>query len=188
MGTHLRGSRRPILANDIGHEHPRKGDPATAPVTIVEFSEFQCPYCSRVLPTVEKVMEEYGDKVAVVFRDFPLPMHKEAPKAAEAGHCANEQGKFWEMHDKLFENMRALQVDKLKSYAGELGLDQAKFDECLDSGRHAATVDASMKAGQAAGVRGTPAFFINGQFLNGAQPFENFKKIIDAELKAKGAL
>jgi len=175
---------------DVGFsdEHPRKGNPATAAVTIVEFSEFQCPYCERVLPTMEKIEQEYGDKVSIVFRDYPLPMHKEAPKAAEAGHCANEQGKFWEMHDKLFANMRALQLDQLKGYAGELGLDQAKFDECLDSGRHAGTVEASTKAGAAAGVRGTPAFFVNGQFINGAQPFENFKKIIDAELKSKGML
>jgi len=175
---------------DVGWSdvNPRKGDPATAPVTIVEFSEFQCPYCSRVLPTMDKIQETYGDKVAIVFRDYPLPMHKEAPKASEAGHCANEQGKFWEMHDVLFQNQRALQVDKLKGYAAQIGLDQAVFDECLDSGKHAATVEADTKAGAAVGVRGTPAFFINGQFINGAQPFENFQKIIDEELKAKGLL
>jgi len=175
---------------DVGYSdvNPRKGDPATAAVTIVEFSEFQCPYCSKVLPTMEKIHETYGDKVAVVFRDYPLPMHKEAPKASEAGHCANEQGKFWEMHDVMFQNQRALQVDKLKGYAAGIGVDQAKFDECLDSGRHAATVEADTKAGAAVGVRGTPAFFVNGQFLNGAQPFENFKKLIDAELEAKGLL
>jgi len=168
--------------------NPRKGDPATAAVTIIEFSEFQCPYCSKVLPTMDKIFETYGDKVAVVWRDYPLPMHKEAPKASEAGHCANEQGKFWEMHDVMFQNQRALQVDLLKGYAGGIGVDQAKFDECLDSGRHAATVEADTKAGAAVGVRGTPAFFVNGQFLNGAQPFENFKKLIDAELEAKGLL
>lgn len=175
---------------DVGYSdvNPRKGDPATAPVTIIEFSEFQCPYCSKVKPTMDKIEETYGDKVAVVFRDYPLPMHKEAPKASEAGHCANEQGKFWEMHDVMFENQRGLQVDKLKGYAAGIGVDQAKFDECLDSGRHAATVEADTKAGAAVGVRGTPAFFVNGQFLNGAQPFENFKKLIDAELEAKGLL
>jgi protein-disulfide isomerase len=92
------------------------------------------------------------------------------------------------MHDVMFQNQRGLQVDKLKGYATGIGVDQAKFDECLDSGRHAATVAADTKAGAAVGVRGTPAFFVNGQFLNGAQPFENFKKLIDAELEAKGLL
>jgi predicted DsbA family dithiol-disulfide isomerase len=175
---------------DVGYSdvNPRKGDPATAAVTIIQFSEFQCPYCSKVLPTMDKIQETYGDKVAIVFRDYPLPMHKEAPKASQAGHCANEQGKFWDMHDLLFQNQRALQIDKLRGYATQIGLDQAKFDECLDSDRHAATVEADTKAGAAVGVRGTPAFFVNGQFLNGAQPFENFQKLIDAELKAKGLL
>ncbi len=173
---------------DHGEGNPTYGDVENAPVVIVEFSEFQCPYCSRVNPTLDQVKEEYGDKVAFVFRDFPLPMHKEAGKAAEASHCAQEQGKFWEMHDVLFDNQRALQVDKLKGYATELGLDQAKFDECLDSGRYAANVDADKAAGEKVGVSGTPAFFINGQFLNGARPFESFKEVIDAELKAKGVL
>jgi len=159
-----------------------------APVTIIEFSDFQCPYCSRVNPTVERVKQEYGDKIALVFRDFPLPMHKEAPKAHEAASCANEQGKFWEYHDMLFENQRALALADLKSYAGNLSLDQAKFDECLDSNKYTAEVEDDKKAGAAVGVAGTPAFFINGQFLNGARPFESFKELIDDELKAKGLL
>ncbi|MEE2828559.1 MAG: thioredoxin domain-containing protein [Myxococcota bacterium] len=178
------------LRFDVGFTdaHPSKGDPKTAPVVIIEFSEFQCPYCSRVIPTMEQVMETYGDKVAVVFRDYPLPMHRDAPKAAEAGHCAHEQGKFWELHDLMFQNQRALSVEQLKGYARTVGLDGAAFDTCLDSGKHSAAVTASTEAGAAAGVRGTPAFFVNGQFINGAQPFENFKKIIDAELKSKGLL
>ncbi|HCP44571.1 MAG TPA: hypothetical protein DIU15_00820 [Deltaproteobacteria bacterium] len=159
-----------------------------APVTIIEFSDFQCPYCSRVNPTIDRVKKEYGDKIALVFRDFPLPMHKEAPKAHEAASCANEQGKFWEYHDVLFENQRALQIADLKGYAGNLGLDQATFDGCLDSNRYTAEVELDKKAGAAVGVSGTPAFFINGQFLNGARPFESFKELIDGELKAKGLL
>jgi len=173
---------------DQGEGNPVYGDWDSAVIQIVEFSEFQCPYCSRVNPTITQVKEEYGDKVAITFRDYPLPMHKEAGKASEAGHCANDQGKFWEMHDLMFANQRGLQVDKLKGYAVEAGLDAAVFDECLDSGKHADRVQANKVAGDAVGVSGTPAFFINGQFLNGAQPIENFKKIIDGELKAKGLL
>ena len=172
----------------FGEDNPTYGDVANAPVVIVEFSEFACPYCSRVNPTIDQVKETYGDKVAFVFRDFPLPMHKDAPKAAEAGHCAGEQGKFWEMHDKLFAHQRDLKPDQLKGYAGELGLDQTSFDECLDSGRFAANVEADRTDGEKVGVSGTPAFFINGQFINGARPFESFQEVIDSELKAKGLL
>ena len=173
---------------DGGEGNPSYGDVENAPVLIVEFSEFQCPYCSRVLPTIDQVKEEYGDKVAIVCRDFPLPMHKDAPKAAEAAHCAQEQDKFWEMHDLMFANQRALGVDKLKGYATELGLDEAAFATCLDSGKYADAVEADKEAGARVGVSGTPAFFINGQFLNGARPFESFKEVIDAELQAKGLL
>lgn len=159
-----------------------------APVMIVEFSDFQCPYCSRVNDTVEQVKKEYGDKVALVFRDFPLPMHPEAPKASEAGQCANEEGKFWGMHDLMFANQQALKDEDLKGYAKKLGLDETKFAACLDSGKWAAEVEEDKAAGSVVGVTGTPAFFINGQFLNGARPFEQFKEIIDAELSAKGLL
>ena len=173
---------------DAGEGNPSYGDVENAPVLIVAFSEFECPYCSRVLPAVDQVKEEYGDKVALVFRDFPLPMHQNAPKAAEAGHCAEEQGKFWELHDLMFENQRALGVDKLKEYAGQIGLDVAAFATCLDSGKYTDAIAADKAAGEAVGVSGTPAFFINGQFLNGARPFESFKEVIDAELQAKGLL
>src|SRR5690606_14570992 len=105
---------------------PSRG-PADAPVTIVEFSDFECPFCGRANPTIEQVEKAYPDQVRVVFRDFPLPMHPHARKAAEAGHCANEQGKFWELHDKMFANQRALGVDDLKGYAKEAGMDAAKF-------------------------------------------------------------
>ena len=118
-----------------------------------------------------------------MFRDFPLPMHSEAQIAAEAGQCAQEQGKFWEYHDKMFENQRQLTSDKLKEYAGALGLDTGAFNECLDSGRFREQVSTDHREGQQAGVTGTPAFFINGRFLNGAQPYEAFKKIIDEELE-----
>lgn len=169
-----------VAAND-----PVRG-PADAAVTIVEFSDFQCPFCARGKATVDQVVERYGDKVRVVFRDFPLPMHRDAPKAAEAGQCAAEQGKFWEMHDKMFENQAALGVDALKKSAADLGLDAAKFNECLDSGKHAEDVKKDTESGQSFGVSGTPAFFINGRMISGAQPFENFAKVIDDELQRKG--
>ena len=113
---------------------PSKG-PENAPVTIVEFSDFQCPFCSKAKVTVDEVMKGYGDKVRLVFRHFPLSFHQDAPKAAEAAACANDQKKFWEYHDKLFANQGALEVDDLKKHAADLGLDTARFNECLDSGK-----------------------------------------------------
>jgi len=160
--------------------------PADAPVTIVEFSDFQCPYCSRVLPTLEKVNEEYGDKVRIVFRQFPLlNIHPQAQKAAEASLCAFDQEKFWEMHDAMFADQKGLSVDQLKAKAVTLGLDAGVFDECLDSNNYADQVEEDLRAGSRMGVTGTPAVFINGQFLSGAQPFEAFAAIIDKELEAK---
>jgi protein-disulfide isomerase len=176
------------LRFDVSMDNDPTFGPKDAPITIVEFSDFQCTYCSRVLESVEEVKKTYGDKVSITFRDFPLPMHAEAPKAAEASHCADEQGKFWEMHDKMFANQRALKIEDLKGYAGELGLDGAAFASCLDSGKYADDIEKDKADGEMAGVSGTPAFFINGVFLNGARPFEQFKEVIDAELKAKGLL
>jgi protein-disulfide isomerase len=167
---------------EVAATGPAKG-PADAPVTIIEFSDFQCPYCSRVVPTIDKLREKYGDKVRVVFRQFPLDFHQNAQKAAEASLCAHEQGKFWELHDAMFANQGALAVEQLKAKAAELKLDSAAFAQCLDSGKHAAAVKADLQAGIAAGVSGTPASFINGRFLNGAVPFEEFVKIIDDELQ-----
>jgi protein-disulfide isomerase len=174
----------PVERKEVAATGPARG-PDNAPITIVEFSDFQCPFCSRALGSVEQVMKAYPDKVRLVFRQFPLDMHKEAPKAAEAALCANEQGKFWEYHDVLFQNQQQLAVEQLKQHAGNLKLDAKKFAECLDSGKMAATVKADMEAGSKVGVTGTPAFFINGVMLSGAQPFEEFKKVIDDELQAK---
>jgi protein-disulfide isomerase len=163
---------------------PSKG-PATAPVTIVEFSDFECPYCVKAEPTVKALLAKYPDKIRLVYRDFPLPMHPNAPKAAEAAHCAGDQGKYWEMHEKLFANAQKLQVADLKKHARDVGVDGAKFDKCLDSNEKAPLVEKNKKAGEEAGVTGTPAFFINGRPLSGAQPLEAFTAIVDQELKAK---
>ncbi|WP_242343549.1 thioredoxin domain-containing protein [Anaeromyxobacter terrae] len=164
---------------------PAKG-PQGAPITIVEFSDFECPFCVRAEGTVKQVLAAYPDKVRLVYRDFPLPMHARAPKAAEAAHCAEDQGKYWEMHEKLFGSNNKIDVPDLKKYAGELKLDQAKFDKCLDSGEKANVVEGHKKAGEEAGVSGTPAFFINGRMISGAQPMDAFKKIIDEELASAG--
>jgi protein-disulfide isomerase len=159
---------------------PSKG-PANAPVTIIEFSDYECPFCKRAEPTVEQVVAAYPDKVRLVYRHYPLPFHKAARPAAEAAACANAQGKFWEYHDKIFE-APALDDATFKKIAGEVGLDQAKFDSCLANKEQAAAVDKDIADASAVGVRGTPAFFINGRMISGAQPFEKFKVIIDEEI------
>jgi protein-disulfide isomerase len=171
---------------EVAATGPASG-PAAAPVTIVEFSDFQCPYCSRLTPTLDQVKKKYGDKVRIVFRQFPLPMHPNAQKAAEAALCANDQGKFWQLHDAMFSNQSALGVDQLKAKAVELGLKAEDFNKCLDSGAKAAVIEADKKAGSEAGVNGTPAMFINGRFLSGAVPFEQVSTVIDDELRRKGA-
>lgn len=162
---------------------PARG-PENAKVTIVEFSDFQCPFCSRAHDTVEEVMTAYAGKVRLVFRQFPLDFHQQAPKASEAALCAGEQQKFWEYHTALFKNQQKLMPEDLKAHATALGLDAAKFNECLDSGKNAKVVLEDIAAGKKVGVTGTPAFFINGVMLSGAQPLEEFKKVIDAELAA----
>ncbi|MDC0709100.1 thioredoxin domain-containing protein [Stigmatella sp. ncwal1] len=163
---------------------PSKG-PDNAPITIVEFSDFQCPFCSKAIQNVDEVMKSYEGKVKLVFRHFPLSFHADAPKAAEASACAQDQNKFWEFHDKLFASQQNLKVDDLKKYATELGLDAARFNECLDSNKKAELVKKDMADGEKVGVTGTPAFFINGVALSGAVPASEFKTIIDAELKKK---
>jgi protein-disulfide isomerase len=160
---------------------PTKGT-ADAKVTIVEFSDFECPFCSKAEESVTQVEEKYAGKVRVVYRHFPLSFHSHAQKAAEAAACAEEQGKFWEMHKQLFANQRALEVADLKSHAAAIGLDAAKFADCLDNSKTKAKVEADAKAGSEAGVNGTPAFFINGKVLSGALPFSEFEKVINAEL------
>jgi protein-disulfide isomerase len=157
--------------------------PANAPVTIIEFSDFQCPFCQRVAPTLKKVRETYGDKVRIVWKDFPLTqIHPQAFKAAEAGNCAREQGKFWEYHDRLFANQAALQPEFLKKYAADAGLDAAKFGACLDTAKYSDRVQETMGVGTGLGVGSTPSLFINGRLVAGAQPYETFVSIIDEEL------
>jgi len=162
---------------------PAKG-PESAPITIIEYADYQCPYCTRAIVSLKQVEEKYAGKVRIVFRDFPLSqIHANAQKAAEAGACANDQGKFWPMHDKLFANQTKLGVADLKQHATDLGLDAAAFGTCLDSGQHAAEIKKSVEEGQRFGLSGTPSFFINGRLLVGAQPYEGFAQVIDDELE-----
>ena len=161
-----------------------KGGGADAPVTIIEFSEFQCPFCSRVNPTMKQIADTYGNKVRVVFKHNPLPFHKDAPLASEASLAAHEQGKFWEMHDKLFENQKALTRPDLETYATAIGLDMVKFKGALDSNKFKSQVELDAKLAAKVGARGTPNFFVNGTQLTGARPFDAFKTIIDEQIKA----
>ena len=161
---------------------PAKG-PANAPVTIVEFSDFHCPFCKRVNPTLDTIAQRYGDRVRIVFRDFPIDqLHPGARKAHEAARCANEQGKFWAYHDMLFDKAPRATPEDLKTYARDLKLDVAAFDRCVASGKYVEAVRKDNEEGARLGVSGTPAFFINGRLVSGAQPLEAFVQVIDDEL------
>ncbi|MDP3696839.1 MAG: DsbA family protein [Candidatus Taylorbacteria bacterium] len=166
-----------------------------AKVTIIEFSDFQCPFCRTFWrDTLGQIKKEYIDtgKVKFIYRDYPLSFHPMAHASAEAAECADDQGKYWEMHDKIFGEQEKLGqgtvtyvVSDLKKWAAAIGLDPAKFNQCLDSGKYKAEVDKDFADGSAAGVSGTPSLFINGRLLVGAQPYASFKAIIDEELNKK---
>ncbi len=156
--------------------------PKDAPVTMIEFSDYQCPYCRRAETSVRELRQKYGEKLQLVYRDYPLPIHQYAMKAAEAARRAQEQGKFWPYHDTLFGSEAKLEVADLKADAAKLGLDTKKFNDCLDHDKYAAAVRQDMADGTTSGVHGTPAFFINGRFIDGAQPTQAFEQVIDDEL------
>ena len=155
-----------------------------AKVSIIEYSDFECPFSSRHQETMLKIAEDFGNQVAITFRHFPLSFHQEAQKAAEATECAGEQGKFWEMHDKIFEANVAgtMSISLWKEYAKNLGLNSNKFNTCLDDGQYAGKIRQDMAEGSAAGVQGTPATFINGQMISGAVPYEQIKSLIEQAL------
>lgn len=172
----------PPLADVSADDDPVLGA-KEATITVIEFSDFQCPYCRQVQPTVKRLLEEYQGKVKLVFRDFPLRnIHPQAQKAAEAAQCAADQQQFWPYHDKLFASSK-LNNDDLKQYAQEVGLNIEKFNACLESGTHATEVEKDLQDGQKAGVRATPTFFINGRQLSGAASYERFKALIEAALQ-----
>jgi protein-disulfide isomerase len=169
---------------DVKPEGPSKGDPR-APITIVEFSDYECQFCAQAEPTMKRVLEAYPGKVRLVLETYPLSIHPNAPKASEAALCAGEQQRYWDMHDVLFANQNALKVDDLKGYARRLGLDAGRFDACLDSGRTAAAVEAGRKAGEKLGINSTPTFFVDGRPFVGARTFETFQEVIDYTLAPK---
>jgi len=160
---------------------PIRGD-KNAKVTIVAFSDFQCPFCNRVNPTLAKLLETYPGKVRLAYKHLPLRIHPDAPGAAAAAEAAHRQGKFWEMYDKIFANQRDLKPETFKKYATELGLDVAKFEKDMADPSVKARIDADSKEADSLGVAGTPAFFINGKYLSGAQPYETFQKMVDEQL------
>lgn len=155
-----------------------------APVTLVEFSDFECPFCAKFAPTLDKILSDYKGKVRLVYKYYPLSFHPNAQKAAEAAECASEQGKFWEYHDKLFANLdNGFSVDNFKQWAGDLDLNTAKFNKCLDSDKYADKVQADSQEGSEKGVSGTPATFVNGELVSGALPYASFKQVIDKLLE-----
>ncbi len=173
---------RNLESIEAGENDAFKG-PADAKVTIIEFSEFQCPYCKRGKETISEILEIYGEQVKLVFKHFPLTsIHPSAQKAAEATECAGDQGKFWEMHDWMFDNQKELAVDDLKTAAANLGMNSSEFNGCLDSGKYEGKVKNDTEEAKGLGLSGAPAFFVNDTLISGAQPIEKFREVIDAEL------
>lgn len=179
-----RNSDQQVIRYDVPvDDDPAYGSPE-APITVIEFSDYQCPFCQRWhLEVFPQIIAKYGDQVQLVYRDFPLDgSHPEARPAAEAANCANEQDKFWEFHDRLFSGEQDLSRQVYERYAQEVGLDMNEFGACLDEQRYAQEVQNDFGFASQLGVRSTPTFFINGLAVVGAQPFEVFEQIIDMEL------
>ena len=175
----------PVQNFEITAKNHVRGD-FKVPITLVEFSDFECPFCEKHFPTVNKILSSYPGKVRLVYKHFPLSFHQNSQKAAEASECADEQGKFWEYHDELFKNQQAgFSVDKFKQWAADLNLDSEQFNDCLDSDKYKNKVQADYQEGGAKGVQGTPATFVNGKLVSGALPYESFSQIIDQELSAQ---
>jgi len=175
----------PPFRASVGGDGPSRGTTG-APITIVEFEDFQCPFCKKAHEILDQVLVRYKDKVRVVHRDFPLQaLHPASWKAHEAGRCAEEKGKFWEYRDLLYKNAPAASPDQLTSYASQLGLDSSDFKKCLDTGKFKAVVQRDEDEANRLGIQGTPAFFINGQLLSGAQPESEFARVIDEELNKR---
>lgn len=164
---------------------PSRG-PVDAPIVLIEYTDFQCPYCGRVQPTMDALRSRYGDSIRHVFKNLPLAMHQQARMAAEAALCAGDQDGFWPMHDWMFANHTTISRETVLAQATEQGLDVAALTACLDEGTHTAHVDAEMKEAGLFGISGTPGFTVNGRILTGAQPLESFVKVIDDELRRAG--
>jgi protein-disulfide isomerase len=175
----------PRVQVEVGDEIVRGAQ--NAPVTVVLYSDFQCPFCARARSTVEDLTARYKEKVRVVFRNYPLPMHTDAGLAAEAALCAHEQGQFWQMHDALFAHQNALSPADLRRYAGDIGLKEPSFSECLASRRHEKTWQATTRQASDLGIVSTPTFLVNGRLVAGAVPMSVLAEIVDDELVRSGA-
>lgn len=173
----------PVQRVDVGKDDDPTRGAANAKIEIIEFTDYQCPFCKKARPTILQILGEYKESVSYTLRDFPLSFHKESFGAHLAAQCANDQGKYWEYTEKLFANQQGLKVEQLKGYAKDLGLEATVFDPCLDGKKYAEEVQKDLDEGQKYGVSGTPAFFINGILLSGAQPYSAFKEVIEDELK-----
>ncbi len=172
-----------VDAKKLVDDDPSLG-PVDAKVTIIEFSDFQCPACKAAEPLIKNILAAYGDRVRFVYRDFPLPqIHEFAIVAAEAGECADEQGKFWEYHDLLFEKQPKLDLQSLENYARDLGLNSSKFNQCLETGKYKSEVLADQSAGASIGLRGTPSFVVNDKIYGGIIPYDQFAALIERYLK-----
>jgi protein-disulfide isomerase len=173
----------PVVRVDVSTDGAPSRGAADAPVKLVEFSDFHCPFCKRAQGTLQELLKRYPGKLSLVYRDFPLDqLHPQARRAAEAARCANDQGKFWEYHDLLFEQPPQATSESLQQHAAHIGLDIAVFDRCLSSRAHSDAVQRDIDEGTRLGITGTPAFFINGRRLVGAQPLDAFTRVIDEEL------
>jgi predicted DsbA family dithiol-disulfide isomerase len=176
----LEPPRAPISMKDV----PVRGEPG-ARVSVVEFADYECPYCQQIQPVLASIETEFKGKITLAYKDFPLPMHPSAPKAAEAAHCAGAQGKYWEYHDTLYAK-KQLDVASLKTYAGDLKLDTAAFATCLDKGQMAGQVSEQASEAQSLALQGTPTFLVNGRMVNGALSYEKLRAVILEELSASG--
>ena len=159
-----------------------------APITLIEFADYECPYCQQIHADLKKLLQQFDGKMAFAFKDCPLPMHRLAAKAAEAARCSGDQGAFWEYHDLLFENGGKLEVSQLKEYARTLKLDAGRFDKCLDTGEKTAAVQKGLQEAKELGVTGTPSFFINGHFFSGVVKYEDLREMVEKELAGTVAL
>jgi protein-disulfide isomerase len=175
----------PRVEFSVADGTPSRGA-ADAPVVLIEYTDYQCPYCTRIQPTLNELVERYEGKLLHVFKNLPLPMHAEAPLAAAAALCAQDQGKFWELHDWLFVNQRSLSRESIIEAAENLGVDTGILATCIDQGKYSVRVKAEMAEAHSYGITGTPGFLINGRVITGARPIEMFEEIIDDELERKG--
>jgi len=175
----------PRVEFTVAEGTPSRGA-SDAPVVMIEYTDYQCPYCTRIQPTLNELVERYEGKLLHVFKNLPLPMHAEAPLAAVSALCAQDQGKFWELHDWLFVNQRSLNRESIIAEAENLELDTGVFASCIDGGKYAARVKAETAEAHSYGITGTPGFLINGRVVTGARPIEMFAEIIDDELERLG--